>query len=190
MFKNKKVIGVIVGMLAVGFVIFCIVQTNITFALEDEKPMHIGEEIVREKYNITVKDYEIVSNSEMEKLYPKSGEMLTLQGMGSEDNKQIGDAILLHCVMNFKDKSKGFPYGDFNLDSGSFGQGISGDLFSLINKEFKFSEIELNKDYEIILPFEIYPINFRSGRLDEVKTMKFRLVCCLNPLIYVSLDKE
>ena len=61
MFKNKKVIGIIVGILIAAFVIFCIVQTNITFALEDEKPMHIGEEVVREKYSITVKDYEIVS---------------------------------------------------------------------------------------------------------------------------------
>ena len=60
MLKNKKVIGLIVGMLIVAFVIFCIVRTNITFALEDEKPMYIGEELVREKYSITVKDYEIV----------------------------------------------------------------------------------------------------------------------------------
>ena len=41
-------------------------QTNITFALEDEEPMHIGEEVIREKYSITVKDYEIVSNSDMQ----------------------------------------------------------------------------------------------------------------------------
>jgi hypothetical protein len=92
--------------------------------------------------------------------------------------------------MNFKDKSKGFPYGDFNLDSGSFRQGISAELFHLINKEFKFSQVELNKDYEIIFPFDIYTNQLRSGRLDEVQTMKIRLVCCLNPLIYVQLDKE
>lgn len=188
MFKNKKVIGVIVGMLAVAFIIFCIVQTNITFALEDEKPMHIGEEVVREKYSITVKDYEIVSNSDMQKLYPGSKEILTSQ---NEDNGvEMGDAILVHCVMNFKDKSKGFPYADFNLDSGSFRQGISAELFALINKEFKFSQIELNKDYEITFPFEIYPIRFRLGGFNEIKTMKFRLVCCLNPLIYVQLYKE
>ncbi len=66
-------------MLAVAFIIFCIVQTNITFALEDEKPMYIGEEIVREKYSITVKDYEIVSNSDMQKLYPEAKEILTSQ---------------------------------------------------------------------------------------------------------------
>lgn len=188
MFKNKKVIGAIVGMLVVVFVIFCIVQTNITFALEDEKPMHIGEEIVREKYSIVVKGYEIVSNSDMQKRYPESKEILTSQNR--DDGVEMGDAILVHCVMNFKDKSKGFPYVDFNLDSGSFRQGISSELFHLINKEFKFSQAELNKDYEIIFPFAIYPINFRSGRLDEVKTMKIRLVCCLNPLIYVQLDKE
>lgn len=188
MFKNKKVIGIIVGILIVAFVIFCIVQTNITFALEDEKPMHIGEEVVREKYSITVKDYEIVSNSDMQKLYPGSKEILTSQ---NEDNGvEMGDAILVHCVMNFKDKSKGFPYGDFNLDSGSFRQGISAELFHLINKEFKFSQVELNKDYEIIFPFDIYTNQLRSGRLDEVQTMKIRLVCCLNPLIYVQLDKE
>lgn len=190
MFKNKKVIGVVTGILAIIFVIFCIVHTNIIFALEDEKQMHLNEEVIREEYSITVKSYEIVSNSEMEKRYPKSGERLILPSMDSEDNKQIGDAILLHCVMNFKDKSKGFPYGDFNLDSGSFGQGISGDLFPFINKEFKFSEIELNKDYEIILPFAIYPILFPSGNLDEVKMMKLRLVCRVNPVIYVQLDKE
>lgn len=188
MFKNKKIIGVIVGMLAVVFVIFCIVQTNITFALEDEKQMHIGEKLIREKYSITVKDYEIVSNSDMQKRYPESKEILTSQN--TDNGGEMGDAILVHCVMNFTDKSKGFPYSDFNLDSGSFRQGISAELFALINKEFKFSQVELNKDYEIIFPFAIYPINFRSGRLDEVKTMKVRLVCCLNPLIYVQLDKE
>lgn len=188
MLKNKKVIGLIVGMLIVAFVIFCIVQTNITFALEDEKPMYIGEELVREKYSITVKDYEIVSNSDMQKRYPESKEILTLPH--KDNGVEIGDAILVHCVMNFKDKSKGFPYGDFNLDSGSFRQGISLELFHLINKEFKFSEAELNKDYEIIFPFDIFPISLRSGRLDEVQTMKMRLVCCLNPLIYVQLDKE
>ncbi len=188
MFKNKKVIGIIVGILIAAFVIFCIVQTNITFALEDEKPMYIGEEVIREKYSITVKDYEIVSNSDMQKRYPESKEILTLPHR--DNGVEIGDAILVHCVMNFKDKSKGFPYADFNLDSGSFRQGISAELFHLINKEFKFSQIELNKDYEITFPFAIYPINFRSGRLDEVQTMKIRLVCCLNPLIYVQLDKE
>ncbi len=188
MFKNKKVIGVIIGMLAVVFVIFCIVKTNITFVLEDEKPMHLGEEVVREKYNITVKDYEIVSNSDMQKRYPESKEILTL--LHRDNEVEMGDAILVHCVMNFNDKSKGFPYGDFNIDSGSFRQGISAELFTLINKEFKFSQIELNKDYEIVFPFEIYPFNFRSGRLDEAKAMKVRLICCLNPLIYVQLDKE
>ena len=188
MFKNKKVIGIIVGILTVAFVIFCIVQTNITFALEDEKPMYIGEEVIREKYSIIVKDYEIVSNSDMQKRYPESKEILTSQNR--DNGVEMGDAILVHCVMNFKDKSKGFPYGDFNLDSGSFRQGISAELFALINKEFKFSQIELNKDYEIIFPFDIYTNQFRSGRLDEVQTMKIRLVCCLNPLIYVQLDKE
>ncbi len=188
MFKNKKVIGLIVGILAVAFVIFCIVQTNITFVLEDEKPMHLGEEVVREKYNITVKDYEIVSNSDMQKRYPESKEILTL--LHRDKEVEMGDAILVHCVMNFKDQSKEFPYGDFNLDSGSFRQGISAELFALINKEFKFSQIELNKNYEIVFPFEIYPLNFRSGRLNEVQAMKIRLVCCLNPLIYVQLDKE
>ena len=171
-----------------AFIIFCIVQTNITFALQDEKSMHIGEEVVREKYSITVKDYEIVSNSDMQKRYPGSKEILTSQNR--DNGVDMGDAILVHCVMNFKDKSKGFPYADFNLDSGSFRQGISAELFHLINKEFKFSQAELNKDYDIIFPFEIYPINFRSNRLDEVQTMKIRLVCCLNPLIYVQLDKE
>ncbi len=188
MFKSKKVIGVILGILAVAFIIFCIVQTNITFALEDEKPMYIGEEIVREKYSITVKDYEIVSNSDMQKRYPENKEILTLPHR--DNGVEMGDAILVHCVMNFKDKSKGFPYADFNLDSGSFRQGISSELFYLINKEFKFSQIELNKDYEITFPFAIYPILFPSGRLDEVQTMKIRLVCSLNPLIYVQLDKE
>lgn len=188
MFKNKKVIGVIVGILTVAFVIFCIVQTNITFPLEEEKSMHIEEEVVREKYSIIVKDYEIVSNSDMQKSYPGSEKILTSQN--KDNGVEMGDAILVHCVMNFKDKSKGFPYVDFNLDSGSFRQGISAELFALINKEFKFSQIELNKDYEIIFPFEIYPINFRSGRLDEVQMMKMRLICCLNPLIYVQLDKE
>jgi len=178
--KKSKIIKIIISMIIVIFCIANIIFVNKTYGIEPKKIYKMNEDVTWNGFTINVKSYEILNADEAEVRYPGSKAVLKDQATSRE-----GAVIIMKCIFS-SDKAEGnLPLGCFHVQSGSWANGLSRDINSLINPEFYKLQVGEN---EVLLAFEYGNDQYANFNFEKIKNKKFELVVSLTPVISIALE--
>jgi len=179
-FKKSILIKLIISLIVVIFCIANIVFVNITYGIEPKKTYKMNEDVTWNGYTINVKSYEILNADEAEARYPGSKAVLKDQATSRE-----GAVIIIKCIFS-SDKVEGsLPAGCFHAESGSWANGLSREMNSLIDPEFYKLKSGEN---EVLLAFEYGVQQSSDFDFEKIKNKKYELIVNLTPVISIEFQ--
>lgn len=184
--------------LVVTIVLICISLTVISairiVSLNEKYPNptvvnhSVNEEIDGGAISICINKAELLNGNEfIEQVPDYSIEINNSDGTLVSD-EQIKVLLVNCCITNNSEDAQTFSLTQMYAETLSWSNGIDGDIFPLINKDYKDPtqvDIEPQQSISFVLPYNMYDFQFQKSEWNEIETKSFDITLSVYPTKHI-----
>lgn len=189
--KNKKIKTVLISSLIIAALVLSIVRIyHINQQYPNPKVVNhaLNESIRGGDTSLTVQNSELIDGNQLKKLVPEYQEEVINDDGSQLSGEQMRFLLVYIKLTNHTDETQMISLAQINATSLIWTNGIIYDLFVFLNpNKGNPIQIELspNQEMEVVLPYGLYSLQFKSEDWQNIDNQQFTLVLSRYPTKHI-----